>query len=431
MQRGTYRLIKMQALDKNFNQIWYWESTQEDKKYSGQSGHGLLTADVDKDGKDELVMGAAVIDDNGKGLWTLGMGHPDVAYVADIDPDNPGLVVSRAPSSSIRPARPEKSPQFCNSRGEDAYNFGSVAVGDVPGRVRRGTQDQHSGAVTTFELWFALQRDPAPAARALAGTAYAGAHRYPKAVEQLSLAIEQANQPQENWYRQLLAVHYQSRRYTAAAELLQRMILLFPERKDYWLQLSGVYAETGNQTQSVAVLELAYLQGVLTEERDLLNLAQHYLYTGLAHKAGQLLERSLRDGTVTATRENWALLVDAWLHARETDRALGAVERALESVAHADLHLRHAQLLADKEDWSEVVRATELALAGDALTRRGTAHLLAGVAHFHLQHPREARSCFERAREFDRSRHQAEQWLQHLATSQLYAGSHSPQRLSP
>ncbi len=93
IQRGTYRLIKMQALDKNFDQIWYWESPQEEKKYGGQSGHGLITADVDEDGKDELVMGAAVIDDNGKGLWTLEMGHPDVAYVADIDPDNPGLEI--------------------------------------------------------------------------------------------------------------------------------------------------------------------------------------------------------------------------------------------------------------------------------------------------------------------------------------------------
>jgi rhamnogalacturonan endolyase len=93
IQRGTYNLIKMQALDKNFNQIWYWESPQEERKYGGQSGHGLITADVDEDGRDELVMGAAVIDDNGKGLWTLEMGHPDVAYVADIDPDNPGLEI--------------------------------------------------------------------------------------------------------------------------------------------------------------------------------------------------------------------------------------------------------------------------------------------------------------------------------------------------
>lgn len=93
MQRGTYNLIKMQALDKDFNQIWYWEAPQEKRKYRGQSSHGLITADVDRDGKDELVIGAAVLDDDGKGLWTLEMGHPDVCYVADIDPDNPGLEV--------------------------------------------------------------------------------------------------------------------------------------------------------------------------------------------------------------------------------------------------------------------------------------------------------------------------------------------------
>ena len=93
IQRGTYNLIKMQALDKDFNQIWYWESKQEKKRYSGQSGHGLTTADVDEDGRDELVMGAAVIDDDGKGMWSLEMGHPDVMYVADIDPSNPGLEI--------------------------------------------------------------------------------------------------------------------------------------------------------------------------------------------------------------------------------------------------------------------------------------------------------------------------------------------------
>jgi len=93
MQRGTYRLIKIQALDKDLNQIWYWEAPQEKQRYRGQSSHGLITADVDRDGRDELVIGAAVLDDNGKGLWTLEMGHPDVCYVADIDPTNPGLEV--------------------------------------------------------------------------------------------------------------------------------------------------------------------------------------------------------------------------------------------------------------------------------------------------------------------------------------------------
>ena len=93
MQRGTYKLIKVLALDENLEQIWYWHADQEDKKYRGQSSHGIVTADVDNDGKDELVMGSAVIDDNGKGLWTTEQGHPDFVYVADIDPDNPGLEI--------------------------------------------------------------------------------------------------------------------------------------------------------------------------------------------------------------------------------------------------------------------------------------------------------------------------------------------------
>lgn len=93
MQRGTCNLIKTQALDKDFNQIWYWESPQEKEKYHGQGAHGLISADIDGDGKDELVIGSAVLDENGKGMWTTGMGHPDVFYVADIDPDNPGLEI--------------------------------------------------------------------------------------------------------------------------------------------------------------------------------------------------------------------------------------------------------------------------------------------------------------------------------------------------
>jgi len=93
MQRGTYNVIKTLALDKDFKKIWLWEAANEKKKYQGQGSHGLISADVDEDGRDELVIGSAVIDDNGKGLWTTEMGHPDICYVADIDPGNPGLEV--------------------------------------------------------------------------------------------------------------------------------------------------------------------------------------------------------------------------------------------------------------------------------------------------------------------------------------------------
>jgi len=93
IERGTYTIIKIQTYDPDLKPVWYWEASGEYKNYRGQGMHGMHTADVDDDGKDEIVIGAAVIDDNGKGLWNTRLGHPDVCYVADINPNIPGLEI--------------------------------------------------------------------------------------------------------------------------------------------------------------------------------------------------------------------------------------------------------------------------------------------------------------------------------------------------
>jgi rhamnogalacturonan endolyase len=49
--------------------------------------------DVDGDGRDEIVYGACCIDDNGKGLYSTGLGHGDALHLSDLDPDRPGLEV--------------------------------------------------------------------------------------------------------------------------------------------------------------------------------------------------------------------------------------------------------------------------------------------------------------------------------------------------
>jgi rhamnogalacturonan endolyase len=61
--------------------------------YSGMGNHNLAVADVDGDGKDEIVYGAMVVDDNGKGLFTNGLRHGDSLHVGDLDPERPGLEV--------------------------------------------------------------------------------------------------------------------------------------------------------------------------------------------------------------------------------------------------------------------------------------------------------------------------------------------------
>jgi rhamnogalacturonan endolyase len=93
VERGTYTLIKIRAYDPELKQVWNFETKGKFEHYSGQGTHGMQVADIDNDGRDEIIIGAGAIDDDGKPLWTTGRGHPDACYVGKIDPALPGMQI--------------------------------------------------------------------------------------------------------------------------------------------------------------------------------------------------------------------------------------------------------------------------------------------------------------------------------------------------
>jgi rhamnogalacturonan endolyase len=98
MCRGYYTrtfLVAWDLVDGKLKQRWVFDSNVEGKDYAGQGNHQLSVADVDEDGKDEIVYGGMVVDDNGKGLYTTKLGHGDAMHVSDLDPSNPGLELVR------------------------------------------------------------------------------------------------------------------------------------------------------------------------------------------------------------------------------------------------------------------------------------------------------------------------------------------------
>jgi rhamnogalacturonan endolyase len=93
--RGYYARSTIAAWDwrgGKLTQRWLFDSaTPGNEKYGGQGNHQLSVADVDGDGRDEVFYGSMVVDDDGKGLWSSGLGHGDAMHVSDLDPDRPGL----------------------------------------------------------------------------------------------------------------------------------------------------------------------------------------------------------------------------------------------------------------------------------------------------------------------------------------------------
>ncbi len=94
--RGTYGLMLAEAWQLNegkLEALWSYSSATHGRNFHGQGAHSTRAIDLDDDGRDEIVLGGAVLDDDGSPLWSTGHGHPDFVYVTDITPKNPGLEV--------------------------------------------------------------------------------------------------------------------------------------------------------------------------------------------------------------------------------------------------------------------------------------------------------------------------------------------------
>lgn len=97
MCRGYYTRTVLAAFDwdgKELTQRWVFDSNNPGGEgYAGQGNHNLRVGDVDGDGCDEIVYGSCAIDNDGKGLYTTGMGHGDAMHMTCFSPDMQGLQV--------------------------------------------------------------------------------------------------------------------------------------------------------------------------------------------------------------------------------------------------------------------------------------------------------------------------------------------------
>lgn len=152
--RGYYTRSVIAAWDFRGGKLssrWVFDSdtNESNRKYRGQGNHQLSIADVDADGRDEIVFGAMVLDDDGKGLYSTGLGHGDALHVSDLDPDRPGLEVY-----DIQERFDDAGASFRDARsGEILWKRPSIKAGEDgegPGRgLSLNIDPRHRG----FESW--------------------------------------------------------------------------------------------------------------------------------------------------------------------------------------------------------------------------------------------------------------------------------------
>ncbi|MBO7558657.1 MAG: autotransporter-associated beta strand repeat-containing protein [Bacteroidaceae bacterium] len=159
--RGIYTRHKMMAMELNrkthqWSELWTWNCNNSSSPWYGNGYHNYIIADVDEDGRDEIVYGSMVIDDNGKGLSTTGLGHGDAQHVSDFDPWRKGLEFfgcnEDKPAMNYRNATTSEIYVRRTASGDDGRgmmgNFSSV----YPGCIGRSVNTNLISSVVDNEI---------------------------------------------------------------------------------------------------------------------------------------------------------------------------------------------------------------------------------------------------------------------------------------
>ena len=147
--RGYYTAAYVVAYDfdgKNLKQRWFHKSETPGKGLYGQGNLNIVVGDLDRDGKDEIVYGAAALNSDGTVRYSTGLGYGYAAYVGDFDPDHAGLEVWAIHSDY------DDAKYIAEFRDDK----GNIIFGDVPTKQKEDGRAMVADIDSTsrgYEMW--------------------------------------------------------------------------------------------------------------------------------------------------------------------------------------------------------------------------------------------------------------------------------------
>jgi tetratricopeptide (TPR) repeat protein len=212
----------------------------------------------------------------------------------------------------------------------------------------------------------------------------------------------------------LFSSYYELKQLGPATATLEKMIHLWPDRSQYWLQLASLYIEREAYDRSLEIMQAALAQGYLTKEADLLQYVYALYEEGLPYKAATVLREGIGRQVVVENLKNYELLSTLLQEAKARPEAIEALKKASAYAGDGKNDLCIAQLCFQMEDRCEAVIQYARQAVEKGVRQEGSAHMLMAVAHSELGQVEAARAALKEAARFKETRKASDQWLQSL-----------------
>ena len=279
-------------------------------------------------------------------------------------------------------------------------------------------QEKWQEGVNALNEWFATAVNPNSTAYYLLAVAYYQMKKPDQAMVPAQKAVDLTESPRESWLQLLLALHIEKEQYAEAIPLLKRLVMADPSKKAYWVQLSAVNRQLERYEDSLAVLEVANLAGLLTTDSDLRPLTDLEAFVGIPYRAATNLDKFVAKGSIKPDEKAYERLAFSWIEARDYKKAVAPLQKAGEMHSTGDTYVRLAEVQLQRQDWAGASDALQKALSKGSLKDTGNTQLLMGIALYSNKQPKEARGWFEKAATHDKQKTQAQAWIKHIDAEQ-------------
>jgi tetratricopeptide (TPR) repeat protein len=273
--------------------------------------------------------------------------------------------------------------------------------------------------IKALEAWFRVAENPNASAYILMGQGYYQLKDYNHALQNVEKAIsmykEKGKTPKENWYGLQRFLYYEKENYKKVVTILEEMLVYYP-KKQYWVQLSAMYAEIKREERQVQAMDTAYVQGMLEKEGELRNMAYLFLGAEVPYKAAIILDDGINNTKVIkSTSKNLELLANSWRQAQEVKKSIPEMRKAAKKAEKGELWARLGSIYLDNDNYEEAIKAVKAGLKKGEVKRPDTANLVLGMAYFNLKKYDSALKAFNKAGKDKRSATYAKQWKRFMA----------------
>ena len=258
-------------------------------------------------------------------------------------------------------------------------------------------QENYDDALYYMEVWITKATNPSSAPRFFLATVYYQMKDYDKAVEQMELGVQIAQErnttiTEQNWSL-LTFLYFEKEDWTNVIRVLKILVEEFPKR-EHWVRLAGVYGQEGFEKEQLYTLEAAYTADFLEKQTDFTNLAGLLMQEEVPYRAAKVLEDGLNRKAVERDAKNLQSLGQAWQLAKEVDKAIPIFEEAAGLADDGKIYERLSYLYLESDQYDKCVDSATGALDKGGLRKDQSVYIVKGMCLFNQNKLTPARTAF-------------------------------------